>query len=257
MQNQDKIKDYNFESLFYDSLGLEHLSIALSKRSQLENVDLSDNDIGPKSFDLLLKVFEVNDNITNINIADWKIEGNNAIDLCKILSKNDKLKSLLIRNCKIGDSGAEAVAMLIQNNSFSLQELELFNWGISEEGGTYIGEALKTNFCIEKLSIGDNNLDQKDVENIQQSVIFNTQYNQLKESNRKFEGFAHNLISESIKRWASTSDFVTDKLMVRLQHPQDELDKKIAEIMLDNDAKMSLEPVPKKYADCNHFLIFT
>ena len=70
MQNQDKIKDYNFESLFYDSLGLEHISLAHSKRSQLENVDLSDNEIGSKSFDLLLKVFEVNDKIININIAD-------------------------------------------------------------------------------------------------------------------------------------------------------------------------------------------
>ena len=128
----------------------------------------------------------------------------------------------------------------------SLQELELFNCGISEKGGQYIGEALKTNFWIEKLSIGDNNLDevpensatkyayhylfyftlnrgkskganmhQKNVESIQQSVIFNTQYNQLKESNRKFEGFAHSLISESIKRWASTSSFVTDKLIIR------------------------------------------
>ena len=236
MQNQDKIKELNFEQLFYDSLGLEHLSLALSQRPMLVHIDLSDNDIGPKNFRLLMKVFETNRgeilnliilDITFVNIADCKINGEIAVELCSILTNSNKLKSLLIRNCPIGDLGAEAVAKMIESHT-SLQELELFNWGISEKGGQYIGEALKTNFCIEKLSIGDNNLDevpdnevkkkslhQKNVESIQQSVIFNTQYNQLKESNRKFEGFAHSLISESIKRWASTSSFVTDKLIIR------------------------------------------
>lgn len=56
-------------------------------------------------------------------------------------------------------------------------ELEVFNCAISEKGGAAIGEALKTNFCIEKLSIGENILNKRDVEQIQQSVIFNTQYN--------------------------------------------------------------------------------
>ena len=34
----------------------------------------------------------------------------------------------------------------------------------------------------------------------------------MKESNKKFEGFAHNLIAESLKRWAKNSTFVADKL---------------------------------------------
>ncbi|CAI2377761.1 unnamed protein product [Moneuplotes crassus] len=240
IQNKEKIKDLSFEELFYDSLGIEHLSLALSKRPMLEYIDLSDNDIGPNNFKLLMKVFEVNLNIKFINISDSKINGDTVAQLCLILTKNKSLKSLLMRNCPIGDKGAKAVGQMIQNH-VSLQELELFNCDISEKGGQYIGEALKTNFCIEKLSIGDNNLDQSNVEDILQSVIFNTQYNQLKESNRKFEDFAHELISECIKRWASTSDFVIDKLMIRLKHPQDELDRQIAQNMLDHDGKMSFD----------------
>jgi len=46
----------------------------------------------------------------------------------------------------------------------------------------------------------------------------------MKDSNRKFEGFAHNLISESLKRWANHSNFVADKLRERLRYPLDELD---------------------------------
>ena len=40
----------------------------------------------------------------------------------------------------------------------------MFNCEIAEKGGNAIGNALKTNFCIEKLSIGDNTLNTKDVE---------------------------------------------------------------------------------------------
>jgi hypothetical protein len=45
-------------------------------------------------------------------------------------------------------------------------DLEIFNCGITERGGNVIGSALKTNFCLEKLSIGDNILDKRDVEQI-------------------------------------------------------------------------------------------
>ena len=126
MQNKDKIKELNFEELFYDSLGIEHLSLALSKRPMLEYIDFSDNDIGPNNFKLLMKVFEINTNIRYINIADCKINGETTAELCSILTNNKQLKSLLIRNCPIGDTGAEAVGKMIKNHT-SLQELELFN----------------------------------------------------------------------------------------------------------------------------------
>lgn len=157
-------------------------------------------------------MFPKNTKIEILNVADCKIDANGAVELCRILEKSNKsLKNLYFRNSKIGDEGAAAVANLIKGN-VSMVELEVFNCGISERGGAAIGEALKTNFCIEKLSIGENILNKRDVEQIQQSVIFNTQYNQMKDSNKKFEGFAHNLIAESLKRWAHQSNFVAAKL---------------------------------------------
>lgn len=69
----------------------------------------------------------------------------------------------------------------------------------------------------------------------------------MKESNKKFEGFAHNLIAESLKRWANQSNFVAAKLQERLQFPLDELDKKIAEVMFDAKGKMDMKSVPQKY----------
>jgi hypothetical protein len=55
-----------------------------------------------------------------------------------------------------------AIADLIDVNK-GLIEIDVFNCGITEKGGNAIGNALKTNFCIEKLSIGNNIMDKNDV----------------------------------------------------------------------------------------------
>ena len=73
------------------------------------------------------------------------------------------MKNLIIRNCEIGDRGSDAIAKLIDNNK-SIVELEIFHCNISQNGGEMIGNSLKTNFCIEKLSIGDNNIEHTSVD---------------------------------------------------------------------------------------------
>jgi hypothetical protein len=89
------------------------------------------------------------------------------VELCRILeTSNESIKKLYFRNSKIGDEGAMAVASLIRANQ-SMVELEVFNCNITEKGGNAIGDALKTNFWIEKLSIGENILNKEDVNQIQ------------------------------------------------------------------------------------------
>ena len=140
------------------------MTIALQNTDRLKLLDLSENNLGPKNFALLLKIFLKNTKIEVLNTADCKIDKICAVELCRILEKsNSTLRRLYFRNSKIGDEGAIAVASLIRGN-VSLVELEVFNCGISEKGGAEIGDALKTNFCIEKLSIGENILNKRDVE---------------------------------------------------------------------------------------------
>ena len=104
--------------------------------------------------------------IETLNVADCTLDGDCAAKLCQILQeKNDALKLLKFRNSNLGEEGAQAIANLIGGHQ-TLVELEIFNCGISESGGNCIGNALKTNFCIEKLCIGDNILAQQDVEQI-------------------------------------------------------------------------------------------
>jgi len=84
--------------------------------------------------------------------------------MCGILkATNTHLQTLKFRNSDLSDTGAQAIAELLSNH-MSLVELEIFNCGITELGGNKIGNALKTNFCLEKLSIGENILNKRDVE---------------------------------------------------------------------------------------------
>ena len=43
----------------------------------------------------------------------------------------------------------------------------------------------------------------------------------MKASNAKFDGFAHTLIAESLKKWSRNAQFVKDKLNQRLSMPAD------------------------------------
>ena len=168
-----------------------------------------------RNFAVLQPIFACNTRIETLNLADCKIDGAETAKLGANLQKNVCLRELYLRNCQIGDEGAAAIARLVGEHP-AMTDLELFNCGISVKGGNTLGNSLKTNFRIQKLSIGENVLDVKDVEQILQSVTFNTQYNQMKDANSKFEGFAHTLIAESLKKWSANAQFVKDKLKQRL-----------------------------------------
>ena len=79
------------------------------------------------------------------------------------------------------------------------------------------------------------------------SVVFNTNYNQMKQSNAKYEGFAHNLIAEKLKKWAKDSTFVAQKLEQRLKFPVDLIDQQISEVLIDRKGKIDLTPVPDSH----------
>ena len=91
----------------YDSLGLEHFTLAFRNTNRITSLDISENNIGSKNFLIMLPIFESNINIENLNIADCQLDGYCADKLCKILkSKNKSLKLLKFRNSKLADIGA-------------------------------------------------------------------------------------------------------------------------------------------------------
>jgi hypothetical protein len=77
--------------------------------------------------------------------------------------------------------------------------------------------------------------------------MFNTQYKKLKATNLRFGEFGYNLMAESIKRWTETSKFVQDNLKARLQQSEDEIDAKLAEILLDSNGNLNLSNLSFQY----------
>lgn len=97
---------------------------------------------------------------------------------------------------------------------------------------------------MQKLSVGNNFINDDTFEIIQNAVIFNTNFNAIKQSNEKYEGFAHHLIAEQLKKWASTDKFISAKLEQRLKSPKDEIDTLLATVMFDKMGRIDLKPVP-------------
>ena len=153
----------------------------------------------------------------------------------------NSLRYINLSSNACGDEGAVSIAELIKSNHH-IQEIDLFRNNISKAGGEIIGLALTNNFIIHKLSIGDNDIGEDEKNLILQSVMFNTQYEKLKTTNARFGEFGYNLMAESIKRWTEKSRFVLGKLKARLQHCDDKIDEKLAELLLRADGELDLEP---------------
>lgn len=156
-------------------------------------------------------------------------------------SNMNSLRYINLSSNSCGDEGAGYIAKLIETNH-NIQEIDLFRNNIGRKGGYDIGWALTNNFIIHKLSIGDNDIEENEKNLILQSVMFNTQYEKLKATNKRFGEFGYNLMAESIKRWTEKSKFVLEKLKARLQQCEDEIDMKLAELLLDSDGNLNLRP---------------
>ena len=100
-----------------------------------------------------------------LNLAECNINGEEAKNLFENLGENHNIKYLYLRNNYLGEIGAESISKLILQNN-SMIELDLFNCHISQIGGNQIAEALRNNFCVEKFSIGQNNIGEADIETI-------------------------------------------------------------------------------------------
>ena len=77
-----------------------------------------------------------------LNLADCRIDGEQAQSLCESLMQNQKLKYFYLRNSNLGLTGSEYISKLILGNK-TLIELDLYNCRINEAGGCLVGTALK------------------------------------------------------------------------------------------------------------------
>lgn len=154
--------------LSYNSLGKLHCD-ALEKFAQnvhsstLEMLNLAGNSIiTEEEYEIkgIVKLIEVKNNLTYLNLELNSISTNGIRVIMDILSTNEILKTFIISDNDINDDGAIAIASMISKNS-TLTKLDLSGNRIGDTGGDAIARALQKNTSITELYVLTNMLTYK------------------------------------------------------------------------------------------------
>lgn len=219
---------------------------SLNSNTELTEFRIAKVEIGAYFSQQLCQAITQNTKLEILDLGFCKLQAEGIREVCGVCQQLKFLNTLCLSGNMMGNEGAQYVARLIENSRI-LVEVDLDGNEIGNVGAEAIGEALTTNFVILRLNIETNDIDYNESELISQSVSFNSHYNKLKNRNEKFGEYGHNLIAESIKKWTESHKFVTEKLRARLHKCEDEIDSKLAEILLDSQGNLNLRPIPLKY----------
>jgi Ran GTPase-activating protein (RanGAP) involved in mRNA processing and transport len=127
------------------------------QKIKLHTLDISNNYIGPKDFEILTKILFHNSTLTSLNMASNNIGSEGAIILAKALSQNKVIKKLIISNNCIGEEGAIEIAKIIPNCT-SLTSLDLSYNCIGLEGFMCLSRVQSQNSTLTSLNLNHNNI---------------------------------------------------------------------------------------------------
>jgi serine/threonine protein kinase len=227
-------------------IGVEELINALSQHSNLIEIRLAYVEIGQNLSEKLSNSIKLNTHLELIDLSYCNMGAIGSRSISRLCISLINLAYLNFSGNNIGDEGAINMAKVLEVHT-SLKELYLDSNNITNAGAEALAQVLTNNFILQKLSILDNHIDTKENDLLVQSVAFNSHYLKLKASNERYGEYAHNLIGESIKRWVLQNKHVIEKLKARLSKFEDELDSKLADILIDSQGNLNLRPIPLKY----------
>ena len=130
---------------------------------RIKELDLSKNKIGFQNFEMILSIFTWNKQIELLNIDNCGLEPKTVHSLLSILQQNKHIKYLYLTNNNVGKIGGEAVANLILESK-TIIELDLYNCQLDKDVTKLLSSSLKKNFCIEKMSVGQNGMEAKELD---------------------------------------------------------------------------------------------
>jgi hypothetical protein len=129
----------------------------LESNNTLQELVLSNNNIGPDGAVALGRALESNNTLQRLYLGNNNIGPEGAVALGRALESNNTLQELYLRNNNIGPEGAVALGRALESNN-TLQELSL-NWNnIGPEGAIALGRALEFNNTLQILNLYNNNI---------------------------------------------------------------------------------------------------
>ena len=142
-------------------------ALALAVNSTLEELDISDNDIGDKGIGYIATALLTNTTLKILSISRCVVIGllqcldtgsnhmNGRVHICTALQQNTTLTTLNFSSCGLSDLVAESLARALEVNS-SLKTLDIVENNISDNGIAHIAKSLQKNNTLRLLLVGRN-----------------------------------------------------------------------------------------------------
>ena len=145
----------------------ESLARALAVNCTLEELNISDNEIGDNGIghigtalltNTTLKILNIDGCVLTVSSSLQHLgtggnHMNGRVHICTALQKNTTLKKLYFSDCGLSDLGAESLARALAVNS-SLEVLDITNESISDNGFVHIAKSFHKNNTLKVLYVG-------------------------------------------------------------------------------------------------------
>uniref|UniRef100_UPI00398E523E NACHT, LRR and PYD domains-containing protein 3-like n=1 Tax=Pristiophorus japonicus TaxID=55135 RepID=UPI00398E523E len=152
----DTIKDLDVERCYIQCEGLQRLGPVLHKCQVLR---LNHNKLGDSGMKLLSAALRVPDcKIQELRLGAVGLTDSCAEDLASALSTNHSLMCLDLSDNKLEDSGVKLLSAALRNPNCKIQELWLWDVGLTESCAEDLASALSTNRSLTDLHLSHNNL---------------------------------------------------------------------------------------------------
>uniref|UniRef100_UPI00398EF916 NACHT, LRR and PYD domains-containing protein 3-like n=1 Tax=Pristiophorus japonicus TaxID=55135 RepID=UPI00398EF916 len=152
-----KIQELGLEAVGLTDSGAEDLSSALSTNRSLTVLGLGFNNLGDSGVKLLSAALRDPDcKIQELGLRAVGLTDSGARDLSSALSTNRSLTVLDLSSNNLGDSGVKLLSVALRDPDCKIQELELYDVGLTDSGAEDLASALSTNRSLTVLDLRSN-----------------------------------------------------------------------------------------------------
>ncbi|XP_006908839.1 protein NLRC5 isoform X1 [Pteropus alecto] len=150
-----ELKKFRLASCCVSSQGLAHLAFGLSHCHHLEELDLSNNQLGKEDTKVLMGALEGKCWLKRLDLSNFLLGGPTLAVLTEGLSHMTRLQSLCLSYNQIGDTGAQHLAAVLPGLP-ELRKIDLSANNIGPAGGVQLAESLTLCKHLEELMLGCN-----------------------------------------------------------------------------------------------------
>ena len=179
LKQKSNVKILYLHNTFMTGKIVEELANVIKCNSNLEQLGLEDNKLGP-SATVILQALKENSQLKVLNLNNNNMTRQVAEDLANVIKNHCNLEKLFLANNNLGPSAIVILQALLKNSKLNL--LNLTSNNMTGEIAVDLVNVIKNNTDLEELSLSNNNLNSSAIV-ILQTLKLNHQLSTLNMSN--------------------------------------------------------------------------